>query len=232
MMAVQGVFGGFPPEALGFLRAIDFYQDRAWFLENKPLYESALRAPFKALLTDCAAEFARRGLPVTADPDKGLFRLQRDVRFAKDKRPYKTSAGAVMTRDGRKDNPGLVYIHLDPKGCFLAAGIWMPTPPQLRAMRQHIAADPKAFAAMRDALAARGLGLSGEHTLSRMPRGFEDQAGTPDAAFIRYTSYMTEAPFADEDLARPGLVARIADFTEASLPLLTFFWAALAKATA
>jgi uncharacterized protein (TIGR02453 family) len=225
-------FSGFPPEALGFLRAVDFHQDRAWFQANKALYDSALQAPFRALMLDCAAEFARRGLPITADPARGLFRLQRDVRFAKDKRPYKTSAGAVMTRSGRKDDPGLVYVHLDPKGCFIGAGVWHPTPPQLQAMRQAILAHPKRFLSLREGLAQAGLVLDDAEALARMPRAFAEHAGSPVADAIRMTNYLVRRPVPDSLMASPALVATLADFTEETLPLLRFLWTAMAEATA
>lgn len=231
-MADADTFTGFPPEALGFLRAVDFYQDRAWFQDNKAIYEAAIRAPFEALLRDAARAFAARGLPITADPARGLFRLQRDVRFSRDKRPYKTSTGAVMTRSGRKDSPGLVYVHLDPKGCFIAAGFWQPEPRQLLALRRHILAEPAAYAGMLAALAGKGLALDPEHGLKRNPRGFEAVADPALAAAIRLTSFIVRLPVEEGLMADAALVPRLADFTEDCLPLLRFFWTALEKATA
>ncbi len=224
-------FTGFPPEALGFLRAVAFYQDRAWFAANRALYESALRAPFVALVTDLAAELARRGLPLTGDPAKALFRLHRDVRFSKDKSPFKTATGCVLTRDGTKASPGLLYVHLDPAGCFLAAGFWKPTPPQLEAMRRHALAAPRAWVAMRERLAEAGLALDPSHAMKRLPRGFEDAAGSPAAEALRYRNLILRRPLAESDMASPELVARAADFAAEAMPLLDWGWTALAKAS-
>lgn len=224
-------FTGFPPEALGFLRAVAFYQDRAWFAANRALYESALRAPFVALVTDLAAELARRGLPLTGDPAKALFRLHRDVRFSKDKSPFKTATGCVLTRDGTKASPGLLYVHLDPAGCFLAAGFWKPAPPQLEAMRRHALAAPRAWVAMRERLAEAGLALDPSHAMKRLPRGFEDAAGSPAAEALRYRNLILRRPLAESDMASPELVARAADFAAEAMPLLDWGWTALAKAS-
>ncbi|MBE9603511.1 TIGR02453 family protein [Acetobacteraceae bacterium H6797] len=231
-MADDNAFTGFPPEALGFLRAVDFYQDRTWFNENKPLYESALKAPFAAFLTEATKAFAKRGVPLIGDPAKGIFRLQRDVRFAKDKRPYKTNAGAILSPDGRKGTPGLAYLHIDPQGCFMAAGFWHPEPRQLLAMRRHILAEPKGWLAVEKALDAKGLALDPEYALKRLPRGFEEHAGSPVAEALRFTSFVTHRPFEDARLGEPELVDDFASFAEANLPLFRFFWTALEKATA
>ncbi len=91
-------FKGFGKKALPFFKALAFHQSKAWFDENRALYESDVVEPMIALLDDLTAAFAKKKLPLRADGKKSVFRIHRDVRFAKDKHPYKTHAGAVMTR--------------------------------------------------------------------------------------------------------------------------------------
>ena len=135
----------FGPKALGFFTALKFHQSKEWFEENRGLYESDVLGPMVALLDELSAAFAKAKIPLKADGRKSVFRLHRDVRFSKDKSPYKTHAGAVMTRSGTKNDPGLLYVHISPEGCFVAAGFHMPDPAALTAMRKAIKAKPADF---------------------------------------------------------------------------------------
>ncbi|MEJ0098002.1 MAG: DUF2461 domain-containing protein [Bauldia sp.] len=123
-------FTGFGSKALPFLKALKFHQSKDWFDENKALYERDVVVPMTALLDDLAAGFAEDGIALKSGGKRSIFRIHRDVRFAKDKSPYKTHCGAVMTRSGSKGDNGLLYLHIDPEGegSFVAAGFHMPEP--------------------------------------------------------------------------------------------------------
>jgi uncharacterized protein (TIGR02453 family) len=220
-------FKGFGPKALPFFKALKFHQTKAWFDENKPLYESDVLAPMVALLDDLTAAFARKKITVKADGKRSIFRIHRDVRFAKDKRPYKTHAGAVMTRSGGKMENGLVYIHIDPEGCFVAAGFHMPDAGDLTKLRKAIARDGKGFAAVEAALKKGKLALGTENQLSRIPRGFEALKDGPLDAVIRLKSFIVEEPLPAKLIASSKLVDAIADFAKRAEPLLKFGWKAL-----
>ena len=92
-MAPPPPFTGFGPEALGFLRDLAREQDRAWFLANKDRYEATIRAPMASLVAALSNVLAARRIPLRGDPQRAMFRIQRDVRFSRDKRPYKTLRG-------------------------------------------------------------------------------------------------------------------------------------------
>src|SRR5271170_6160111 len=127
MTAVKGnaqQFHGFGPQALPFLKALAFHQTREWFEANRATYESDLKTPMGDLVEDLAVAFASAKIPLKGDRKASLFRINRDVRFAKDKSPYKTQAGAVMTRGGAKNDVGLLYVHVALDGCFAAAGFY------------------------------------------------------------------------------------------------------------
>ena len=136
-------FTGFPPGALSFFRGLAANNERAWFTAHKADYERDVLAPMKSLIADLVPELQAKKLPFIGDPARAIFRIHRDVRFARDKAPYKTHAGAVLTRTGQKWNPGLLYVHVDPTGSFCAAGFYQPEPEPLSCLREAIATEPK-----------------------------------------------------------------------------------------
>ena len=180
-----------------------------------------------ALLDDLTAAFARKKITLKADGKRSVFRIYRDVRFAKDKTPYKTHGGAVMTRSGEKMDNGLLYIHIDPEGCFVAAGFHMLEPADLAKVRKVIARDSKGFAAVTAALKKSKLELGTEHQLSRVPRGFEALKDGPLDGVIRLKSFIVEEPLPAKLIASPKLVEAITDFAKRAEPLLKFGWKAL-----
>jgi uncharacterized protein (TIGR02453 family) len=223
----MGRFAGFGPKALAFFTALKFHQDKAWFEENKALYQSDVLEPMVALLDDLTEAFAKNKIPLKADGKRSIFRIHRDVRFAKDKSPYKTHCGATLTRFGGKLDQGLVYLHIDPEGCFMAAGFHMLEPAELAKVRQVIAARPAKVKAMQAALEKGKLALTSEFQLSRVPRGFEALKGGPLDGIVRLKSFLVEEPMREAEIRSPKLAGAIVDFTQRARPLLEFGWAAL-----
>lgn len=219
-------FTGLGPKALDFFRALAFHQSKAWFDENRALYESEVKAPLTTLVGELAQACGKAGLPLRGDA-RSIFRLNRDIRFAKDKRPYKTNGGAVLTPDGSKKTPGLLYIHVDPEGCFTAAGFWRPEPDQLLALRRAIAKDTKAFRAVLTKLKKAGLALGDGNPLSRLPKGFEGVEDEQAGRAIRMRNIVVRRPIADTAMFSPGLVGEIAAFARDAEPLLRFGWDAI-----
>lgn len=226
-MSVRG-FEGFAPGALDFFTELDAHQTRDWFLEHKARYEQTIRDPLGRLVGSLSLAFAAQDIPLTGDPVKSLFRIHRDVRFSKDKRPYKTNASAVLTRDGTKQSQGLVYIQLGPEGGFAAAGFYALEPDDLERFRRRILAAPDRWTAAEDALAANGLALSRDHGALRLPRGYhKDEVGALEDV-IRLKSFTVSMPLDRADIVSPELVDKVAGFAARALPLLRFGWSALA----
>lgn len=109
-------FAGFSLRDLGFLTGLAVNNDKAWFTEHRAAYDEGLKPAMGGLITALNMEFAARDLPFVGDAKKNIFRIHRDVRFSKDKRPYKTHVGASLTREGLKMAPGMVYVHVEPEG--------------------------------------------------------------------------------------------------------------------
>ncbi len=220
-------FTGFPAAATAFLAELATNNTREWFTANKAVYEAEVIAPFRLLLADVISELAARELPLSGDPAKAIFRIHRDVRFSKEKTPYKTHAGAVLSRNGGKVHAGVLYIHIEPKGSFLAAGFWQPEREALAAWREAIYTEPQRFADMQARLLAAKLSLDASESLTRTPRGFEDAVGTPAEVALRLKSFLVRRPITPSRLASAGLVSDVVTFAEQTLPLLSFGWNAL-----
>jgi uncharacterized protein (TIGR02453 family) len=217
-----------PPAALEFLRGLAANNDKAWFEANRATYESAVRAPVAALVVSVATELARRFVPLEGDPKRSIFRIHRDVRFSRDKSPYKTNIGTLWYRQGGgKAGGGVLYFHVAPDGCFAAAGFYMPEPEALDSIRERIRVQADKFQAMEAALAAEGLALGEGDPMSRMPRGFEDLKGSAVDPAIRMRSFMVRKPLPARVVHGKGLPTAIASFGAASLPLLRFGWDAI-----
>jgi uncharacterized protein (TIGR02453 family) len=183
--------------------------------------------PFRLLLAEVISALSARGIPLSGDPAKAIFRIHRDVRFSHDKLPYKTHAGAVLTRDGFKAKSGLLYVHLDPAGCFVAAGFWQPEKEALGAIREAVYTEPQRFGAIVAQLGAAGLAFDDSESLVRMPRGYEDAAETALAPVLRLKSFVVRQPIGEREIAKANVVDEIAAFAEAVMPLLQFGWSAL-----
>jgi uncharacterized protein (TIGR02453 family) len=233
MPQTTAAFAGFRPAAFDFLRGLAANNDPNWFKPRKPVYDAEILAPFRALITALGAAFDAAGIPLTGDPDRGMFRLYRDVRFSANKQLYKTHAAAVLTRSGAKRDPGLLYLHLEPNGeSEIAVGFWHPEPDLLLRLRRAVVDDADAFVEMVDRMQRAGCAVSCvDERLSRPPRGFEAAKGGPVADYVCWKNFIVEAPVSDAEMQSPGLVARIVDFVRATRPLLDWGWAAAADDT-
>src|SRR5216684_1922211 len=153
MTTAPPMFAGFRPAAFAFFRELRDHNDPVWFKPRKAIYEAEVLAPFRDLISAVAVALAETGIPLVGDPMRAIFRIYRDVRFSPDKRLYKTHAGAVLTRSGRKRDPGLLYLHLEPGESMVAAGFWHPEPGLLTRLRRAMLGDPGGFAVMAETLA-------------------------------------------------------------------------------
>jgi uncharacterized protein (TIGR02453 family) len=219
-------FEGFRPAAFKFLRGLAGHNERAWFAERREIYDTELKFPMECLVAEFRDDAAGNGLPVRGDAKKSMFRLHRDVRFAKDKSPYKTHVGAILSRGGARSEPGVVYIHIQPGNCFVSAGFWRLDKEPLAAWRQRMAENPDEW-----------LAIAGDYTdpdgavfmraisaLKTMPRGFRDHADSPVAEFIRWKSYLMTRNVSDAEVSDRGLVGIIRDHALLAVPLLNYGW--------
>jgi uncharacterized protein (TIGR02453 family) len=218
----------FPPAALTFLRGLKRHNDKPWFEAHRDDYELQVRGPMRALIEEMDLRLARFAPEIMGDPKRSMFRIHRDIRFSKDKSPYKTNAGCwFYHRDGsasvgqEAEGGGAgFYFHLEPGSCFAAGGLWMPPRPALGRLRDGIAENPKAFvkAAASPAIRKRFGGLSTDAMLKRMPRGFAEDH--PAATWLRYQSFTLSRPITDLQAISARLPALIEAEFAALLPLV------------
>lgn len=228
MPLATATFSGFRREAVDFLADLAEHNDRAWFQPRKGDYERLLKEPLEALCLALDEEFARRGIPLTADPRRSPFRIYRDVRFSKDKSPYKTNVGASFAYAERAadgsltplaDRRGGGYFHLQPGEIFVGGGMWHPEPAPLAAWRTMVASDPdRVHAAIDDpAFVARFGSVDGERA-KRMPAGYP--ADHPEAALLTLKDVTFGRRLADDEAFSPDLPAVLATDLDAAVPLL------------
>jgi len=190
------------------LRELDVNNDRAWFERNKQRYEDHVREPARAFIRAMAPHVERVSGRFVADDRKvggSLMRIHRDVRFALDKRPYKTNLGIQFRLDSGRDvhAPGL-YFHVDPKSVFLAAGMWRPDAPSLAAVRAAIVDDPAGWRRVRDGKKFRAAWELAGSSLKRPPRGFD--AEHPLVEDLKRTDHIVVRDLSHRDVTRPDLV--------------------------
>ena len=217
---MERAFQGFGPKALPFLKALDFHQSREWFVENRDLFESELRDPLGDLVDTLTERFAAAGLGLRGDRKKSLFRINRDVRFAKDKRPYNRHLSAMLSPDGTKMEQGVFFVYIGLDRCFADVAWWNPEPPLLLAMRKRIIARPAEYRKLLSTLKKNGLGLETEGRMKRTPRGFEevDEPDLVDA--IRNRHFYVQHMIDPAGIHATSLVDELVDFTLRAKPLL------------
>lgn len=167
----------FSDKSFRFLRALARNNARAWFHDHKSDYEAHVRAPFQRLLADLQPALAAVSPHFRSDPKAvggSLFRIQRDTRFSGDKAPYKNWQGARLFHERRREVPApSFYVHLQPGGSFVGAGLWHPETDTQRRVRQFIFDNPATWkAASRAPALRRRFDLDDSEVLVRPPRGF------------------------------------------------------------
>ena len=167
-----GMFTGIPADAFDFYEELAADNTKAWWTENKARYEAHVREPVEALLTSLAEEFG---------PTAKIFRPYRDVRFSKDKTPYKTNLGATTT-----DKYGSVwYLALSPEGLYVGGGYYRMAKDQVAAFRAAVVDDTTGAALERVIATAEKAGFEvGGEQLKRVPPGFDKEH--PRGRFLRH----------------------------------------------
>ncbi len=222
-MAKQ-LFPGFPKGLVSFLNELAKHNNRTWFEANRERYERDVREPALEYITAMAGPLKKISPHFTAIPKKvggSLMRIHRDVRFSKDKKPYKTNLGIQFRHAAGKDvhAPGF-YFHVDPHDVFLGAGIWHPESEPLRRIRDAIDEDPAAWKrAKSNKLFAAMFELSGD-TLRRPPQGFS--ADHPLIVDLKRKDFIAIHRMDNDDLLEPAILERTVEAFKVAKPLMGF----------
>lgn len=223
------------PAALTFFRQLSRNNNKPWFEEHRAVYEQEVKGPLLDLVEEVDVRLAQLAPEFIGDRKRSMFRIYRDVRFSKDKSPYKTAAGVWFYHSdaGRKvgqdaEGGGAgVYFHLGPKECFSAGGIWMPAGAVLRKIRESLAEDHRGFErVIGDAKFKRRFGaLDDGAMLKRMPRGYDEDH--PAARWLRYKSFTVHRPLTTTQVHSKKLPDTLAADIAVMLPYLRWLNAAV-----
>lgn len=128
----------FTPAFFKFFEQLEKNNNKEWFEVNRKTYENEVKAPFKKFVTHIITELAKDQPDLLRDASKCIFRINRDIRFSKDKSPYKNNVAAVFNRSGTKDMRPGYYLHIGAKELFIGGGMYMLDKEQIEKVRQEI----------------------------------------------------------------------------------------------
>ena len=228
-------FAGFSPKALTFLRGLAKHNRKEWFEAHRAEYEEQLKRPFAALIEEMDVHLATIAPEIIGSPKKSAFRIHRDVRFSKDKSPYKTHVacwffhrdiGTRLQTEAVHGGAGF-YLQVKPGESFCGGGIWMPPRPALQKIRQSLVDDLDGWEAIvKDRGFRRRFGdLDREGMLMRLPRGYA--ADHPAGAWLRHQSFTAGAPLTNEAVTSPRLPQLLARHYSALTPFVRWLNLAL-----
>ncbi len=212
------------PSTIKFLKDLKKNNTKEWFDKNKKVYEAA-KQDFIQLTTDVLSGISKTDITVAhLEPKKCIFRINRDVRFSKDKSPYKTNFGMSIGKAGKSSMAAGYYFHLEPGQCFVGGGLYMPMPDETKKVRQEIDYNWTAFQKIitnKKFTATFGdVEISKEYSLVRPPKGYDEN--NVAIKYIKLKSWVATTALNDEELTDKGLAKKIITIFETIKPLIDF----------
>lgn len=216
-------FEGFPREGVEFLKKLKRNNNRPWFEKHKQDYEALVKLPMQSLIAALHPHFERFAPEFDVNPKRALFRIYRDVRFSKDKTPYKTHVAAHFVLRGKPkgvEGSGY-YLHIEPGEVFLGGGLYMPDGDQLKKIRRAIASRPDQFlSAMRHPKFKKMFGKLEGEKLQRVPQGYEPDHAM--AEWLKYKQFFVGTELPEGKCLKEKFVPDVVEVFEAATPLVRF----------
>jgi uncharacterized protein (TIGR02453 family) len=212
-----------------FLKDLKKNNNKPWFDANRKKYEDA-KSDFENFIQLIIDSHSKKDPSIKELKAKGCtFRINRDIRFSKDKTPYKTNLGASINRGGKKSIFAGYYFHLEPGESFAGGGIWMPMPPELKKVRQEIDYNLEEFKKIVSSKKFKSvygkLYDEAEVSLVKVPQGFEKD--NPAAEYLKLKSFLAMKKLKDTDITVSSLKKQVLDAFDALQPLVEFINKAL-----
>ena len=209
---------------LKFLKDLSKNNDRSWFESHRKQYDDA-KTDFEDFIQSVIDRHSKKDEDLKEQIAKQcIFRINRDIRFSKDKSPYKTNMGASMSRGGKKSTYAGYYFHLEPGKSFIGGGLWMPEPDNMKKVRQEIDYcfdEFKQITGSRKFKATYGELYTGEGIkLSKVPQGFEKD--NPAAEWLKLKSWLAMKNITDADLASKDLLKKTTEAFDTLQPMIKF----------
>jgi uncharacterized protein (TIGR02453 family) len=219
----------FSADTLKFLRSLKRNNRREWFEAHRGDYEAHVRQPMIEIIERLADDLRAFAPELVASPKISIYRIYRDTRFSENKTPYKTHVAAVFpTRGLVKNEAGGLYFHISPDELWIGGGMHGPQPPQLLAVRQHLAGHLKQFRAIVESpgFKKRFGPLQGER-LKRVPRGFATD--DPAAEYLKMRQFYAGADLPPALATEPAFYRTLLATFREVVPLTRFLNAPLLK---
>lgn len=207
-----------------FLKDLKINNSKEWFEKNRKTYEAA-KEDFASLINTVIQQFGKKDESIALLNAKDcMFRINRDVRFSKNKAPYKSNMGASFTKGGKKSPLAGYYFHCEPGQCFVGGGLWMSDADVVKKVRQEIDYCFEEFLSIlknkKFTTQYNGLDTSDGISLIREPKGYEKD--NPAIEYIKLKSWLATATLSDADLTDKNLVKKIVTAFEALQPFIEF----------
>ncbi len=205
-----------------FLKALKKNNNKEWFDKNRKIYEQA-KADYLNFVTIMLNEI--QGFDTSLmelQPKQCIFRLNRDVRFSKNKDPYKTNFGASFSKGAKKIQTAGYYFHLEPGENFVGGGLWMPMAPDLNKVRQEIDYCFKEFSSIlkKPAFKSTYGDMDNSMKLVRPPKGFD--VDNPALEYLKLKSFVVTRSIKDTELTDKQLVKNVVKDFKTIAPLVHF----------
>ena len=212
---------------MNFLSAVEFLKElgennnKPWFDANRTRYEK-MKVEWLETVASLIKEVASFDKDIEdLEPKNCVFRINRDVRFAKDKSPYKTNISAYLSKGGKKSLYGGYYIQISPSESFLAGGMWMPEPAQLQAIRQEIDYHSDTFKKIiENKTFVKLFGELENQKLSSVPKGFEKD--NPNAELLKFKSFVAIHKLEEKDFLDKNFVKNTVEMIRELKPFNDF----------
>lgn len=205
-----------------FLKELEQNNHKDWFEINRNRYVLA-QNELKLFIADWIQQFGKIDTDIAfLEPNKCVFRINRDVRFSADKRPYKTNLGAYLTKGGKNTNFAGYYLHIQPGNCFFGAGIYMPQPEQLVKIRQEIDYNFSDFKKILSGTKFKSTfqDLRVENQLKRPPKGYDEN--NEAIHYLKLKSYTVAKPLSDAEIMDKNFIKTITQLSQTVHPLIRF----------
>jgi uncharacterized protein (TIGR02453 family) len=213
---------------LTFLKSLASHNDRDWFEKHRNNYMDA-KQDFEAFVASLIEKTGSFDHDIKELEVKNcVFRQYRDVRFSKDKRPYKINMGCYLNRGGKKSIYAGYYFHLEPGKSFTGGGLWAPMAPELKKVRQEVDYNFDEFNKVISSKAFKstyGDLMTGDLKLSSRPKGYD--ADNPAIEYLKLKSFVAEKPIPDKELMEKDLLKNTVNAFKTLKPMLDFINTAL-----
>lgn len=212
------------PTTIRFLKNLKTNNSKPWFNEHRNEYEAA-RSDFGAFIQSVIDQYGKTDPSIASLSAKEcMFRINRDIRFSKDKTPYKKNFAASINQGGKKSIFGGYYFNLEPGNSFAGGGIWMPMPAETQKIRQEIDycwdEFKKITGSKKFITTYGGLEKEAAISLTHIPRGYAKD--NPAGAYLKLKSWIATRPISDKELTSEKLLQLTVDAFKTIQPLLVF----------